>query len=162
MGFVLIWLFCGIIAGMIGSPKGEGCLSFALGILLGPFGILFAIFSKGNLKDCPFCTKRIPNQATVCPACHSSLTANTTPTAAAPSAQVSAPPMAVPTPPAPPQYFLFVGGQQTGPFSQTQIVQMASAGMVAPTSLVWAPGYADWVEVQSVFPQAFGSQGTSP
>lgn len=166
MEIVIIWLLCGIVAAMIGSSKGEGCGAFVLGLLLGPFGILIAIFSKGNQKDCPHCAKRIPNKATVCPFCQSSLTRGS-PTSqqspfAATAAQAAVTQASQPAPPPPPQYLLFINGQQTGPFSQAQIVQMASAGMVAPNALVWAPGYTDWVEVQSVFPQAFGIQGSNP
>ena len=166
MLFRSLWLLFGIIAGMIGSSKGEGCLSFILGILLGPFGILFAIFSKGNQKDCPYCTKRVPEKARVCPFCQSSLTgkqrSSQQASAVAPVAQPTVPAASAPAPPPPPQYFLFINGQQTGPFTQSQIAQMATAGMVAPTALVWAPGYADWVEVQSAFPQTSGNQGANP
>ena len=48
MEFVLLWLLCGFIAGIIGSKKGEGCVGFIVGVLLGPFGILAAIASKGK------------------------------------------------------------------------------------------------------------------
>jgi len=69
MTFVLIWLFCGVVAGMIGSKKGEGCGAFLIGVLFGPFGILFALLSKGNRRACPHCKELIHKDATVCPKC---------------------------------------------------------------------------------------------
>ena len=54
---------------MIGSRKGEGCAAFIFGVLLGPFGIVFAIFSKGNRKACPFCKELVHRDAIVCPHC---------------------------------------------------------------------------------------------
>ena len=69
MIYVFIWLMCGIVAAMIGSKKGEGCLSFIVGVFLGPFGILIAIFSKGDRMSCPFCKELINKNAIVCPHC---------------------------------------------------------------------------------------------
>jgi hypothetical protein len=69
MWIALAWLLFGIVAAMIGSKKGEGCGAFILGILLGPFGILIAIFSKGNRKTCPFCKELVHKDARVCPHC---------------------------------------------------------------------------------------------
>ena len=74
MGFVLIWLLCGVAAAMIGNQKGEGCGAFIIGVLFGPFGILFAILSKGNRKVCPFCKERIHKDAIACPKCQRDLT----------------------------------------------------------------------------------------
>lgn len=69
MEYLVLWLLCGFIAMAIGSRKGEGCGAFILGVLLGPFGILFAIMSSGNRKPCPFCREPINKAATVCPHC---------------------------------------------------------------------------------------------
>ena len=77
MGIVIIWLLFGFIAGIIGSKKGEGCLGFIVGVLLGPFGILFAIFSKGNQVTCPYCKELIKKDAIVCKHCGQSLTVKT-------------------------------------------------------------------------------------
>jgi len=73
MLFVVIWLLCGVAAAMIGSQKGEGCLAFIIGFLLGPFGILFALLSSGNRKTCPFCKEKIHKDAVVCPRCQREL-----------------------------------------------------------------------------------------
>lgn len=73
MGFVVIWLLCGVVAGMIGSKKGEGCLSFIVGVLFGPFGILFAALSKGNRQTCPHCKEQVHKDAVVCSHCQRDL-----------------------------------------------------------------------------------------
>lgn len=66
---ILIWFLCGIVACMIGAGKGEGCLSFIVGFLLGPFGILIAIFSKGDRETCPYCKELVHKDAIVCKHC---------------------------------------------------------------------------------------------
>lgn len=76
MDWVVIWFICGIISAMIGSRKGEGCGAFIIGVLLGPFGILITIFSKGNRKECPFCKELIHREATVCPNCQREVAAD--------------------------------------------------------------------------------------
>jgi len=69
MELLFLWLLCGIAAAMIGSQKGEGCAGFMAGVLLGPFGILIALFSKGNRKTCPYCKELIHKDAAVCKHC---------------------------------------------------------------------------------------------
>jgi hypothetical protein len=54
---------------MIGARKGEGCLAFIGGIVFGPFGILFALTSKGNRVACPHCRELMHKDATICPHC---------------------------------------------------------------------------------------------
>lgn len=66
---LMIWILCGVAAAMIGARKGEGCLAFTLGVLLGPFGILLAVLSKGNRRECPHCKELIHNKASACPRC---------------------------------------------------------------------------------------------
>lgn len=72
---LFLWLMCGIVAAMIGSRKGAGCAGFALGFLLGPFGILIALFMGGNRKACPYCRELIHKEAIVCPRCQRDLVA---------------------------------------------------------------------------------------
>lgn len=66
---IILWLICGVIAAAIGSNKGEGCLAFIVGLLLGPLGILVAVISKGNRWVCPYCKETIAKGATICKHC---------------------------------------------------------------------------------------------
>lgn len=74
MGIViLIWLICGIAAGMIANGRGaNGCLWFGLGILIGPFGLAASFFS-GSDRVCHACRKNVHKDATKCPYCQSEL-----------------------------------------------------------------------------------------
>ena len=69
MVFVGFWFLCGIVAAMIGSKKGEGILAFLFGVLLGPIGILIALFSTGNRRTCPYCKESVHKEAKVCSHC---------------------------------------------------------------------------------------------
>jgi hypothetical protein len=70
---ILGWLLCGLIAGAIGKRKGEGFLSFIIGIIFGPFGILFALISKGNRINCPYCKELVHKDAVRCSHCQKDL-----------------------------------------------------------------------------------------
>lgn len=48
MPFVVIWLICGGIASAVARPKGQAGAGFALGVLLGPIGILIAAVMKST------------------------------------------------------------------------------------------------------------------
>ena len=64
---VTIWLLCGVAAAVVASNRGaNGCLWFALGIVLGPIGFALA-FTTG--QPCPHCASRISSQAAICPRC---------------------------------------------------------------------------------------------
>jgi hypothetical protein len=67
----IFWLLCAIAAGMIGKTKGEPCLGFVIGALLGPLGILAALLSRGNRRPCLCCKEAIHKEAQICPYCHS-------------------------------------------------------------------------------------------
>lgn len=73
MEWLLIWIFCGVAAAMIGANKNAGFLGFLLGLFFGPFGILFAVLMNGNRKQCPACKSKIHPQATICPQCRTAL-----------------------------------------------------------------------------------------
>lgn len=72
--YIFIGLLCGVIAAMIGSRKGEAFVGFVVGFLLGPFGILIELFSKGKRTLCPFCKELVNCSATICKHCRSKLT----------------------------------------------------------------------------------------
>jgi DNA-directed RNA polymerase subunit RPC12/RpoP len=70
---LLAWLACGLVAAAIGSRKGEGCLGFVCGLLLGPLGVVVAVLSKGNRVECPYCYEQINRKARICPFCRSAV-----------------------------------------------------------------------------------------
>jgi hypothetical protein len=71
MEIVFIWLACGFIGALIGTSRGGGgCAWFAVGFILGPLGILLALFEG---KRCPHCQKKISSKATKCPFCQSEI-----------------------------------------------------------------------------------------
>jgi len=84
MGFVILWICCGIAGVMIARRKGNnelggGCLGF----ILGPIGLLLVFFSSdnsdelkrrsGNTKVCPYCREYIKEDSSICRYCHQSV-----------------------------------------------------------------------------------------
>jgi len=73
MEIALLWIICAVIAAAIGSRKGEAGSGFLIGLVLGPFGILFALLSSGDRVPCPHCKERIHKKAEICPHCRTPL-----------------------------------------------------------------------------------------
>lgn len=83
VGGVFFWVLFGIISALIASGRGRsGCGGFALGVLLGPFGLLIALFlsedqekldqrlvQSGERRHCPNCMQVIHSNAKQCPFC---------------------------------------------------------------------------------------------
>lgn len=84
---LLIWILCGVAGGMILANKGRsGCGGFALGFLLGPFGLVIALvmgtdhkelekrsLEEGDMRKCPSCAELVRVEATKCRFCGSEL-----------------------------------------------------------------------------------------
>jgi hypothetical protein len=78
----VLWLVCGAVAATITASKGgEGCIGFAAGFFLGPFGIILAFFlgddreqerrqvETGGMKKCPDCAELVKAEARICRLC---------------------------------------------------------------------------------------------
>lgn len=71
------------------------------------------------------------------------------PPAAQPPAS-SPPASAPPPPPADVQYYLVENGVTTGPFTYDQINQRLTEGRTRREDLIWKPGLAEWVRIDSL------------
>jgi hypothetical protein len=78
---VLVWLLFAIFSAALASSKNRSAFGwFFCGLLLGPFGLLVALFPKVELsaeerttRPCPFCSQRIKREAKRCDSCNRNL-----------------------------------------------------------------------------------------
>lgn len=82
MTFVIVWIICAFIGMGIGKGKGKGGAGFALGLFLGPIGIVIIALMKentveveamalssGESRKCPFCAELVKREALICKHC---------------------------------------------------------------------------------------------
>jgi len=82
----VVWIICMVVAIAVGTSKGHKGLAWALGILLGPLGLIIILLmpenekavvetglQNGTMKICPFCAESIKVEAIVCKHCGNKL-----------------------------------------------------------------------------------------
>lgn len=89
MEYLIVFILCGIAAGIIAANKGRSVAGWAfLGVLFGPIGVLLALvvaknqaaidqraIAAGESRKCPMCAEVVKREAVVCKHCGSPLSA---------------------------------------------------------------------------------------
>jgi len=70
---IAVWLLTAAIGAALGATKGRSNEGFALGLLLGPIGLIIALLlpakPMAGARRCPLCRETVADDATVCPHC---------------------------------------------------------------------------------------------
>jgi hypothetical protein len=146
MEFVIIWFLCGLIAAVIGARKGEGCAAFIVGFIFGPFGILFALISKGNRIKCPHCKELINKDAEICMHCHSPL--NQSSQAIQKANLIISSQATVQQRPQEPKYFCFIDDEVKGPFDIRILRHLKVSGQIHDETPCCLEGEGVWHTVK--------------
>lgn len=60
-------------------------------------------------------------------------------------------------------WYLSIGGHQVGPISAQEVISQIRNGSIQPTTFVFTPGMADWIQANKVeFFRAYFSEGSAP
>jgi hypothetical protein len=60
------------------------------------------------------------------------------------------------------EYHLSQNGNQTGPYTETELHTRFEQGLLAPDSFVWKEGMPNWISIGEFFPQAAPSPASPP
>lgn len=66
---VILWLGCAVFGALMGQAKGRAAGGFALGLFLGPLGLVGLALLGPVKAQCPYCRELVDGRAVVCPHC---------------------------------------------------------------------------------------------